>query len=127
MKIFRKKTRAEWRQLIGDWKESGLRVEEFCRQRGVTSGRFYSWRKRFGLGSKSGGRLLKRRREIKQPQVKFLPVQVKELAVNDVNRGSAAQQRIEIFLGNGTVVRISGELSDDNLSRLMTLAAGTSC
>ena len=86
MRSFRKKNKAEWRKIIAAWRESGTAVSTFCQQQGVTEGRFYSWRKHFGIGSK-----------------------------------------IEILLGNGAVVRISGELSDDNLSRVMTLAAGASC
>ena len=56
----------------------------------------------------------------------FLPVEVKEKPVEVVQKVVSPQQ-IEIFLGNGAVVRISGELSNDNLSRVLTLAAGASC
>ena len=38
-----------------------------------------------------------------------------------------APQRVEIFMGNGSVVRFSGELSEDNLSRIMKIAAGAPC
>lgn len=128
MRSFRKRPRAEWRQAVDAWKESGLKVREFCRQRGLAEGRFYSWRKRFGFGSKTGGMTAAVRGLNKQPAVKFLPVQVKELPATGMDkRTSAPQQRIEIFMGNGAVVRVSGELSEDDMYRIMRLAAGAPC
>jgi|SRR6516164_7388036 transposase-like protein len=41
--------RAEaWRELIQRHKNSGLSVDSFCQQHGVSSWSFYQWRKRLG-------------------------------------------------------------------------------
>lgn len=46
----KKKEEAEWRELVRQQAASGLGVEDFCRAHGVTSARFYEWRRRFGKG-----------------------------------------------------------------------------
>jgi hypothetical protein len=120
----RRKSELEWRRTIEAWEESGLSVPEFCRQRELPKSRFYSWRKRLSLaGTGRSGTSLKVRSEGKKPAVKFLPIHIQE-----VPPATAACKPIEIFLANGCVVRFSGELSDDSLSRIMKLAAsGASC
>lgn len=122
MKSFRKRPRSEWRQVVNDWKESGLSVSEFCRRQGLQEGRFYSWRKRFGLGVNVVATA-----ENKQPAIKFLPVQVKEFPTTVNAKGESPTQRIEVFLSNGSIVRFSGELSDAKLASIMSLASGATC
>jgi len=34
-----------WRQLVSEWRASGLSVREFCSQRQVTEATFYAWRR----------------------------------------------------------------------------------
>jgi len=40
-----------WRELILQQKKSGLSVEAFCRQQGVSGWSFYQWRKRLATSS----------------------------------------------------------------------------
>lgn len=35
-----------WRELIGQQERSGLSVQEFCKEQGLTEQSFYAWRKR---------------------------------------------------------------------------------
>jgi transposase-like protein len=39
-------TRSKWSGLIAEQSESGETVEAFCRERGLTTSQFYTWRKR---------------------------------------------------------------------------------
>jgi predicted exporter len=39
----------KWREMILQQQNSGLRVEAFCEQQGVSSWSFYQWRKRLGM------------------------------------------------------------------------------
>lgn len=127
MKTSRRRSRAEWQQAVEAWRESGLGVREFCRQRGLKEGRFYLWRKKFGLGVRTNGERSVIRVEKKESAVKFLPMQIKEVPDRETVEETKAPQRVEIFMGNGSVVRFSGELSEDNLSRIMKIAAGAPC
>jgi len=114
----RRGSEQEWQRTIGAWKESGLSVLEFCRQRKLPKSRFYSWRKRLGLTTDTDASV-RVHGESKKPAVKFLPIHIQEAPPATV-----PCKPIEIFLANGCVVRFSGELSDDNLSKIVKLAAG---
>jgi len=127
VKSFRKKTRSEWQKIIFAWRESGMTVGRFCKEQGITEGRFYSWRKHFGFGTGPGGEGVTVQAKKHQPAVKFLPMQVKELPAVEIKKKTAHQQRIEIFLDNGALIRIFGELSDNDVSKLVKLATATSC
>jgi transposase-like protein len=126
MRSFRKESRATWRHRVEDWKESGLNVREFCRRQGIAETRFYDWRKRFGFGAKAESTKVTVNDESAKPAINFLPVQIKELPANETPTRILTSQRVEIFLNNGSLVRISCELSDDNLSKIMKLA-GAPC
>jgi transposase-like protein len=127
VRSLRKRTEAEWRKIVATWRESGMTVSRFCKDHGISKSRFHTWKKYFAFDSESKEKSIKASGEGKMLSTTFLPVQVRELLASDMNSKAVAAQRIEIFLGNGAVVRISGELSDDNLSRIMRLAADTAC
>lgn len=122
------KNRAEWREIITRWNRTGMAVGPFCQQERVTQGRFYYWRKHFGFGAATKSASAVVRYESNEPPVKFLPVQVKGFSVAEVTKSpTVTPERMEIFLANGAVVRINGQMSDDNLSRIMKVVMGTSC
>jgi hypothetical protein len=39
---------AKWGGLVGEQAESGQSIAAFCRERGLTSGQFFAWKKRLG-------------------------------------------------------------------------------
>ncbi len=39
-------TTEQWRKLVAEAARSGLSTRAFCRERGVTEGQFYGWRRR---------------------------------------------------------------------------------
>ena len=46
MGLAKPEVRAKWISLISEQSESGQTVEAFCRERGLTTSMFYTWRKR---------------------------------------------------------------------------------
>lgn len=40
------RTRAQWQKLIAEAARSGRSIRAYCRERGVTEGQFYAWRRR---------------------------------------------------------------------------------
>lgn len=116
-----RRTEREWRQAIEAWNESGLGVPEFCQQQSLPRSRFYSWRKRLGLGE-TGSDTLRVHGEGDKVAVKFLPLQIQ-----GAPSATMACRPIEIFLANGCVVRFNGEVSDDTMSRIMKLAGDRTC
>ena len=42
-----RRTSAEIKQLLEDFKQSGTNANEFCKSLGVTEGAFYKWRSRY--------------------------------------------------------------------------------
>ena len=47
--------RAQWRAHVGQAKESGQPVRQFCAEKGLALGRFYYWRRVFSLEAEAGG------------------------------------------------------------------------
>lgn len=59
-----KTRKEEWIKILADWKKSGLRAADYCRQKGIANGAFYSAKKACGVPgpsdtSKAGGKFLK--------------------------------------------------------------------
>ncbi len=125
MRSFRKRTRAQWRNIIAEWQDSRLGVHDFCVQHGLTAARFYAWRKQFGLGASSK---ITKLGDGTQKAIKFLPVQIKPATVVEAaGDKSSTAERVDVFLQNGAFIRISGKLSEETLSKVMTMAGGVSC
>lgn len=120
MKSFQERKQAQWQQVINDWRASDLGVRDFCQQQGVDEKRLYYWRRRLAPSSSV--------KHSKRPALRFLPVQVKDVPTVSMPCDNVpAPPRIEVFFGNGALIRISGQLSDDNVAGIMKLAADASC
>lgn len=121
MKSFQER-QAQWQQVINVWRASGLGVRDFCKQQGMEEKRLYYWRRR--LATRPDGAEVKLKSS--QPALKFLPVQIKDVPSTHCNN-TQAPPKIEVFFGNGALVRVSGQLSDDKVAGILRLAAGASC
>jgi hypothetical protein len=88
--------RAKWISLISEQSESGQTVEAFCRERGLTTSMFYTWRKRL-RGSAAE---------------RFLEVQVAKPAARPM---PAKRGGIEIRLAEGRYVLVEPGFDPDHL------------
>ena len=97
---------SRWRGLIAEQGESGETVEAFCRERGLTTSQFYTWRKRL-RGSVAG---------------RFLEVQIAKPAARPAPTKRGA---IEIRLGAGRCVLVEPDFDADHLRAVVAaLEAG---
>jgi hypothetical protein len=87
---------SRWRGLIAEQGESGETVEAFCRERGLTTSQFYTWRKRL-RGSVAG---------------RFLEVQLAKPAARPAPTKWGA---IEIRLAGGYCVLVEPGFDADHL------------
>ncbi len=92
----KREVRSRWSGLISEQSESGQSVEAFCRERGLTTSQFYTWRKR--LRGSAGEQ--------------FLEVQVAKPAARPAlsKRGT-----IEIRLAEGRCVLVEPGFDPDHL------------
>lgn len=127
MKSTKARSRAEWRQIIDAWQDSGLGVRDFCKQNEVAEGSFYGWRQQLGFGIKNTGATSVAQKQSNKATIKFLPVQLTSPPTTKVGFGALTSERVEIFLDNGSMVRFSCEMSDEILSRIIKLAGARTC
>jgi hypothetical protein len=93
-----------WRRRIDQWRVSGLSVQAFCAQHGLSSASFYHWR-----------RVLDRR-AAEEPA--FVPVQV-------VADAMPVQARLlEVVLADGRAVRVAPGFDAATLRRLLAVLEG---
>ena len=100
------RTAEQRRELIDEWKASGLGKAAFCRQRGVNLATFCHW----------FGRKKKRRRKGAAQAPKFAEVAVVQPTVE--------QAAIEILLPNGSRIGIRHQGKRDDLVALVRGVAG---
>ena len=92
-----------WRELIDAWKQSGLSINAFCRDRKLTRSNFDRWR-----------RILATLPDAPRPPV-FVPVRV------------VADPMAEAVLRSGIVVRVPLTATPDAVTRLVTAVGAASC
>jgi Transposase len=93
--------RSKWSGLISEQSESGETVEAFCRERGLTTSQFYTWRKRLR------GSVAER----------FLEVQVAKRAERPT---PSKRSGIEIRLAEGRCVLVEPGFDPDHLRAVVT-------
>lgn len=97
--------RREMEGLFREWKGSGERVRSFAERKGITSAKFFYWKKRLGVsGARQGGGRSSRGRG-------FIPVQV-------VDNGVAQKGVVlEVVLECGDRIRFGDGVSEELLRR----------
>jgi hypothetical protein len=87
----------QWRERIAEQERSGLTVKQFCKERGITEGSFYAWRKRLR----------------KKEPVRFALVERAAL------QESATEALLELVLANGERLRIGSGVDGTTLRRVL--------
>ena len=95
-----------WRKTLGQFNASGQGVRRFCKTRGICSSSFYRWRQILAGRDAAPD-------SIAPPPV-FLPVQVT----------TREPGRIEIVLGGGRRVRLSGPVDPAALEQVLAVLSG---
>jgi hypothetical protein len=103
-----RESRDVWARRVARWAKSGLSCEAFAAREGVKARTLAWWRWSLrSSGETSSASLAK-------PSVSF--VEVEPIVVE---RG---QERIEVVLANGRVVRVPASFVDDALARVLAIA-----
>lgn len=106
---------AHWREVIDRQAGSGQSVRAWCRRHRVTESAFYFWR----------GELARRDAEPNSATTSaaFVPVAVTADGVDDRQAGG----RIEIVLGDGRSVRLSGLVDRRGLADVLAVLEARAC
>ena len=97
-----------WRQLVRQWRSSGLSIRDFCAKRGLLEASFYAWRRTIAERDAAAAR--------------FVPVHV----VVDQRQAAKEEcgQGLELLLASGRVVRIGSKFDEPTLRRLLAVLEG---
>lgn len=112
-----------WRELMAQWRQSGLPVRVFCRRQGVAKSPFYRWRRRLEQPEGPKAALLPVRITHEEKAL-FLPVRV-----TYPDAAPTADAGVDIVLANGRCVRVRTGFDHATLVQVVDLLdeGGTSC
>jgi hypothetical protein len=111
-----------WRRLIVRQQSVSVPLAQFCRQVGINTRRFYYWRQRLReMDAASMACQVSSSRSPRPAGAAARSTAATFVPVSIVNRGTAAQ--LEINLGNGCAVRLTGPV-DSTLLQAAIAAAG---
>jgi hypothetical protein len=127
---------AEWAALIDEWKQSGLKLPEFCRRRGLSRGTMQGWVYKPALKRaieaarrKRPGKTVKASHEgtpvEPSPSPAFLPVRFPEAAAGSqlpIDRAA-----IEVVLGGGRRVAVGPGFDEQTLRRVVAVLESRPC
>ena len=112
----RKKAQEIRRQMEGlfqEWKGSGEAVRSFAERKGITSAKFFYWKKRLGSSGGTNGR--GRSSGVGRG---FVPVQVVARGEWSVAQGGVA---VEVVLESGDRIRFADGASEETLRRAIRM------
>ena len=122
---------AEWAVLIEEWQQSGLKLPEFCRQRGLSRGTMQGWvykpaLKRAIASARLDGQITAAvsSHEVASPvsSPAFLPVRLAEVAAPSPE--PAVRAAIEVVLGAGRRVVVGPGFDAETLRRVVAALEG---
>ena len=96
-------------QIYEDWKQSGLSVQQYSENTGLTESRFYYWRTKIqaeSLPSSCGS---------------FIPVKMSRKTSVCSAKNASGKALCEIEYPNGVVVRVTTDMTLDQLRHMVTL------
>ena len=99
-----------FRPIYEDWKASGLTIDYFCKSTGFTRSRFYLWKGKLESTSAAAS------------NGSFIPVRMAGRPSPYGNCASPGSNALcEVAYPNGVVVRVTSDMTLDQLRRLVTL------
>ena len=99
----------QFRQLHEEWKQSGLSVQQYCENTGLKESRFYYWRSKLKaepLPASCGS---------------FIPVKMSDKSSIHSAKNASGMALCEIEYPNGVVVRVTSDMTLDQLRQMVTL------
>ena len=103
-----------WRAVIREQRASGLSISAFCRQRELSAGSFFNWRR------KLAERRRKRTIEPERPAAKFVPIELS--APRAVRRAGC-----EVVLPNGCRIVVPAQCDAGWLREIVVVLEERSC
>jgi hypothetical protein len=97
-----------WRRIVRGHIDSGLSIRAWCKKHGENDAAFHWWRRELA------------RRDAERPKAAFVPVHVTEDASANTGGG------IEILLGGGQRVRVSGRVDRQMLADVLAVVSSAS-
>lgn len=99
----------QFRHLYDDWKQSGLSVQQYCENTGLKESRFYYWRSKLVSESQPSG------------CGSFIPVKFPGKSSLCSSGQASGKALCEIAYPNGVVVRVTSDMTLDQLRQMVTL------
>ena len=99
----------QFRQIHEDWKQSGLSVQQYCENTGLTESRFYYWRSKLKAES------------LPAACGSFIPVKMSGKSTVYSASNTSGKALCEIEYPNGVVVRVTSDMTLDQLRQMVTL------
>lgn len=94
------RSRAQWREIVRNWKDSGLSIRAFCQREGISQGSFYAWKKRA------------RANEAAQAS-----------GFVELNVAAPGSEPVVVGLPNGVTVAVPARFDEAALRRIVAVAA----
>jgi hypothetical protein len=122
-----------WRDVLKEWRTSGVSGAEFCRVHGIKYDQFHDWRKVIGV--RDAEELAAQRRASKAQAVRRVEmdsqvpsfVQARIAEASCVGANDTSDSRIEIVLLCGTLVRVNPKCSLEYLMSVVSALEERSC
>jgi transposase len=105
-------SRKEWRKRVARWKESGLTAKEFSAREGINPGTLYLWSYKLGYGDRLD------RPPKPGPRSEAIIASLVEVPASPV---VMAEQRFEIELTNGRLIRVGAGFDGESLRALLAV------
>ena len=99
----------QFRQIHEDWKQSGLSVQQYCENTGLTESRFYYWKSKLKAES------------FPSACGSFIPVKLSGKSSVYQGRNATGKALCEVEYPNGVVVRVTSDMTLDQLRQIVTL------
>ena len=99
----------QFRQIYEDWKQSGLSVQQYCGNTGLTESRFYYWKSKLKAES------------LPAACGSFIPVKMSGKASAYSAGNASGNSLCEIVYPNGVVVRVTSDMTLEQLRQMVTL------